>query len=195
MAPAVLLVLLTVGSLAAGIGGLPTPATAAPADSPDPGEDAYPAGNSTLLTADELYACTAVERDTTTATLYFVDADGGWYHATSDGTIGEPAPAGAAVPNLEGVTVDLPSSARPGYVWKVTAHGCGTTVFHASDGEPIAAYPIPGCTRPEPRGASSASATEAQSTAEGVVLRTARGFGGPAAVVALAVVAVLLIRR
>lgn len=195
MAPAALLILLTVGSLAAGVGGLSAPATATPAESLDPRTDAAPAENRTLLSADELYACTVVERDTTTAALYFVDENGSWYHATSGGTIGAAAPAGAAVPNLDGVTVDLPASERPGYVWKVTAHGCGTTVYNASNGEPIAGYPIPGCGVPGPTGSTSASASEAQSTEDGVVIRTARGFGGPAAVVALAVVAILLIRR
>lgn len=93
--------------------------------------------------------------------LYYVDTEGVWYRADTDGTVGSAAPDGDVVPDIfvddpTGTPVperiDLPPSDRPAYVWKVTkTKGTPETiVVDAESGETVGVWTVPGHGRPPP---------------------------------------------
>lgn len=172
-----------------------------------------PDSDTSLLTRDELYDSVVDEaRNETNASLYFVAENGTWYHAYSDGTVGEPAPSGDVIPNIEVVldngtevneTADIQSSERPIYVWKVVGD-CGTTLYNASDGTAIAAYPIPGCSVPMPpsetpatTGQSGMDETDSRSptVTDTSVTGTTPGFGMGVSITAIVLVILVRVRQ
>lgn len=178
----------------AGAAAVPTASTSGPTSTP--GGD-----NATLLSRDELFE-TVVDGDRRehAASLYHVAGNGTWYHADADGSIGRSAPHGDVVPNVavaleNGTTVDetieLPPSARPVYVWKVTQTGCGTTAYDAASGATLAAYPVPSCGLAPPGTVASVAtgdpvtAATARSAASPTVDAPTPGFGMPVAVVSI----------
>lgn len=149
--------------------------------------------NTSLLTQDEMYnSVLDKDRSDTNASLYFVAENGTWFHAYPNGTIGAKAPDGAVIPNIEDETATLPVSDRPVYVWKVTVNNCGTTLYNASDGTSLAAYPIPGCGMPSP----SSEPTQV-STSDPIPPPTERtpGFGIGVAIIAIIILVGLLARQ
>lgn len=104
---------------------------------------------------------TGVDPDAYDLRLYYVDAEGVWYHSASDGTVKSVAPAGDVVPGIfvadpPGTPVperiDLSASNRPVYVWKVTKQTGTpeTTVVDAESGETLGVWTVPGHGRPPP---------------------------------------------
>lgn len=187
-------VVLTIGLLATGTAAVVAHPTSAPSNDDksvakplyelDPGSHG---NNTTLLTRDEMYhSVLDRDRSDTNASLYVVAENGTWFHASPDGTIGAKAPDGAVIPNFEDETANLPPSDRPVYVWKVTVNNCGTTLYNATDGTSIAAYPIPGCDAPSPSTeVSPASPTQAQTDAP--TRGSTPGFGIGIALMAIVV--------
>lgn len=153
-------------------------------------------GNSTLITRDELYSSVVdADRNSFTASLYFVAQNGTWYNAYSNGSVGTIAPAGPEIPNIADERADIPTAERPVYVWKVTLNGCGTTLYNASSGEVIAAMPIPGCGMPTPYTPLSTATQRTQRTeADAPMIGRGPGFGVGATLMAV-LVAVILLRR
>ncbi|SFL61021.1 hypothetical protein SAMN04487950_4364 [Halogranum rubrum] len=96
--------------------------------------------------------------------LYYVDAEGVWHRADTDGTVGSAVPDGDVVPGIfvddspgaSGTQIperlDVPPSDRPVYVWKVTktTGTPETTVVDAESGETLGVWTVPGHGRPPP---------------------------------------------
>lgn len=127
--------------------------------------------NSSLLTESQLFEDVVDGNpENHTATLYYVAANGTWYHAETDGTIDSRAPYGDVVPNVDvedgnrttNETVNIDEQRLPAYVWKVTREGCGTTVYDAETGGELTGIHVPSCTqlqRPNPPGATAGPGT------------------------------------
>lgn len=113
--------------------------------------------NSSLLTESELFADVVDgSPENHTATLYRVAANGTWYHADADGSVGARAPHGDVMPNVDvsyengttaNETLDVDEQRLPAYVWKVTREGCGTTAYDAETGAELTGVHVPSCTR------------------------------------------------
>lgn len=150
-------------------------------------------GNSTLLSRAELLGGSDTD---VAADLYYVAENGTWYHARPNGSVGEPAPAGATIPNIANETAEVPAADRPVYVWKVTDGSCGSTLYDASTGDVIAPYPIPGCPPQTPPTASATvTAISAETTDEPALTVEGPGFGVLVAVVAVLGTGLGLARR
>lgn len=125
------------------------------ATTPPPTTDTTPDEDQALLSKGELFeSVVEADRGDYNAFLYYVAANGTWFHAYANGTVESPAPHGNVVPNIEiaydnGTTVNetiaIPAEKRPIYVWKVTQNDCETTVYNATTGEIITNFPIPAC--------------------------------------------------
>lgn len=166
-------------------GAAPTSPTEAPADAETPTalecatrRNASTATDATLLSMREAFAAVEGSCADQRAVLYYVAANGTWFHAASNGSVGTRAPSGNVVPGVKresrngtsvNETVDL-TDERPIYVWKVweTDHCPGPTVLNATGGETIATYPIPACSPPRPSPTAEPKAVSAAPASAGL---------------------------
>lgn len=131
-------------------------------------EDPRPSKNDTdLLTRSELFAAVDANASGHSAALYYVAQNGSWYHASANGSVGSPAPGGAAHPRTDDEH-EVPRGERPTYLWKVVSDdGCDVVFSDARNASTVAAMPIPSCPPPTPPTSTPTATDEPDSTAGG----------------------------
>lgn len=212
MRSVLLLTLLTVVLLAAGVVVVPAQALATEATerTPSPPATANESTHNTtrptptLLSRSELLAVIGKENvSVVTSSRHFVAANGTWFRATQNGTVGAPTPYGNVVPNVDtqvangtsvNATVEVSREDRPIYVWKVT-QPCETTVYNASSGDTVTSLHIPSCSElasppATPPRTPTTLATPTTKPRTDTTTGTGVGFGIVSAVLALCAVAI-----
>lgn len=189
LAPAFLVAVVVAAGLAGTTGG-----AAGPTQTPTVATERPTAGQNgtALLGREELYAAVDESSTGSTASLYYVAENGSWFHASVNGSVGSPAPAGDAVPGVADETHEVGPDERPVYLWRVVSDDeCDTTFYDASNASDASSYVIPSCpppttgattTRPITQttaGTGSATTTGTETTEDGVATSTVGqpGFG------------------